>query len=44
MINEAMVSPLVAMQVYVLVQPIIPTSECLFELSCCPVIILTNSA
>lgn len=44
MINEAMVSPLVAMQVYVLVQPIIATSHCLFELSCCPVIILTNSA
>lgn len=29
-----MVSPLVAMQNYVLVHPIIPTSDCLFELVC----------
>lgn len=44
MINEAMVSPVVAMQGYVLVHPIIPTSDGLFELSCCLVVILTNFA
>lgn len=44
MINEAMVSFLVAVQGYILVHPIIPTSDWLFELSCCPVIMPTNFA
>lgn len=35
LINKALVSPLVAMQNYILVQPIISTSDCLFELLCC---------
>lgn len=34
LINKALVSPLVAMQNYILVQPIISTSDCLFELLC----------
>jgi len=43
-INEAMVSPLAATQHLVLEHPIIPAFSCLFELSYCPVVILTNFA
>lgn len=43
MINEAMPSSLVAMQGYVLVCPITPASDCLFEQSH-PTVVLTSFA